>query len=495
MSAASPRPFLGWRLSLVGLVFVAACSPFGQAAPQGPSTPSTTKGAVAFSPPDGATDLDPARVEVLVRPSGSGAELKSVSVQAEGGYSLPSTLQNGRLSLKDAFKTDSRYVMTATAVVHHKDAPDEEQTQTSAFQTASTPKIVATNPKSVGQGQSVVLTLEPAAASIVVDGPVKAELAPDGLTVTVVPQSFEQGQTYSFRIKAKSKSGVEGEPQAASFNTLAPGTASVYPSAGSSNMGVAIPLTVTLSDPPADRAAFVAHLSVSAQLGSTPVVGAGSCAGYGVPTVAGGSLPVSASWVTDRRVRLTPKTPDGYWPAKSTMTLSAQLTNLSTVAGNTFTKNLTSTFVTGEKRVIDVDLGSQNLTACKNGTQDNQFLISSGTPAHATATGSFYIYSRVADEEMKSPEGPFAPDFYDIKHVPWTQYFDGGAALHGAWWHNNFGHPMSHGCVNIQDPTQNTKWPNAAPQAQYLWNFDNLGDPVVVHGVTPGLTAATQPSD
>jgi lipoprotein-anchoring transpeptidase ErfK/SrfK len=54
---------------------------------------------------------------------------------------------------------------------------------------------------------------------------------------------------------------------------------------------------------------------------------------------------------------------------------------------------------------------------------------------------------------------------------------------------------MSHGCVNVQTPTDNTKWPAALPQAEWLYNFDNLGDPVVVHGVTPGLTAATQPSD
>ena len=160
-----------------------------------------------------------------------------------------------------------------------------------------------------------------------------------------------------------------------------------------------------------------------------------------------------------------------------------------------FEDDLTSSFSTGDKRVVDVDLSSQHLVACKNGTQANDFAISSGTSTHATNVGSYYIYRRVADEEMKSPEGPFAPDFYDIKHVPWTQYFDGGEALHGAWWHNNFGHPMSHGCVNVQTPTANSQWPAAVPQAEYLWNFDNLGDPVFVRGVTPGLTAATQPTD
>jgi lipoprotein-anchoring transpeptidase ErfK/SrfK len=205
---------------------------------------------------------------------------------------------------------------------------------------------------------------------------------------------------------------------------------------------------------------------------------------------------VTPKWLTAKRVQLVPKTADGYWPANSTITLAARLTGYHTAGGSYYVHDVTVNFSTGDKRVVDVDLSSQTLLACKNGTEANRFLISSGTaPTHFTYTGSFYIYSRVADEEMKSPEGPFAPDFYDIKHVPWTQYFDGGAALHGAWWHNNFGHPMSHGCVNIQTPTQNTKYPNAKPEAEWLWGFDNLGDPVIVHGVTPGLTPAQQLSD
>jgi hypothetical protein len=44
---------------------------------------------------------------------------------------------------------------------------------------------------------------------------------------------------------------------------------------------------------------------------------------------------------------------------------------------------------------------------------------------------------------------------------------------------------MSHGCVNISTPTRNASWPGAAPNAEYLWSFDNLGDPVIVHGTTP----------
>ncbi|MDQ6746744.1 MAG: L,D-transpeptidase, partial [Candidatus Dormibacteraeota bacterium] len=238
------------------------------------------------------------------------------------------------------------------------------------------------------------------------------------------------------------------------------------------------------------------RLAVTADVHTPAAPGTGPCAGYAGPPVASGPLTVAPSWLSSRRVRLVPRTPDGYWPANSTITLKAGLTGYHTAGGSFYEHDVAVNFQTGGKRVVDVDLSSQQLLACKDGTQANQFAISSGTaPTHFTYTGTFYIYSRVKDEEMKSPEGPFAPDFYDIKHVPWTQYFDGGAALHGAWWHNNFGHPMSHGCVNLQTPTQNSKWPNAAPQAEWLWNFDSIGDPVVVHGVTPGLSPSQQLSD
>ena len=44
---------------------------------------------------------------------------------------------------------------------------------------------------------------------------------------------------------------------------------------------------------------------------------------------------------------------------------------------------------------------------------------------------------------------------------------------------------MSHGCVNVSTPTPNASWPHAAPDAEGLWSFDAIGDPVIVHGVTP----------
>ncbi|MFY9613921.1 MAG: L,D-transpeptidase family protein [Candidatus Dormiibacterota bacterium] len=497
MSAVSPRPFVGPRLLLLCLVCVTSCSPFGQnpAATKQPP-PGTIKGNIVFQPEDTATELDPAKTEVKVKPLNSDTELKTVSVKSDTGTDVAVNLQNGEASLKGELGTDTHYTVTATAVVHHKGAADEPETEVTAFSTATTPKIVATNPQSVGKGQSVVLTLAPAASDVsVIDGPVDAQLGPDGTTVTLLPKSYTQGQTYSLTLVAKNKAGIAGQPQQATFNTLPPGTAAASPDSGSTNIGVAYPITVTLSGPPADRAALLNKLTVTVD-GSAPAsAGTGGCAQYGTSAVPSGPIATNASWLSDRKVKLTPKTPDGYWPAKSTVSLKGTIQGLTSNTGSVFEGNVSTSFTTADKRVVDVDLSKQQLTTCKNGVQDQQFLISSGTPSHPTYTGSFYIWRRVADEEMKSPEGPFAPDYYDIKHVPWTQYFDGSAALHGAWWHNSFGTPRSHGCVNVQSPTNNTQWPKALPQAEYLWGFNNLGDPVLVHGVTPGLSAASQPSD
>jgi lipoprotein-anchoring transpeptidase ErfK/SrfK len=54
-------------------------------------------------------------------------------------------------------------------------------------------------------------------------------------------------------------------------------------------------------------------------------------------------------------------------------------------------------------------------------------------------------------------DGNLAADGYDLPGVPWTQFFhETGVALHGTYWHNNFGIPMSHGCVNMD--TEQAKW-------------------------------------
>ncbi|MGC8826783.1 MAG: LysM peptidoglycan-binding domain-containing protein [Anaerolineae bacterium] len=114
-------------------------------------------------------------------------------------------------------------------------------------------------------------------------------------------------------------------------------------------------------------------------------------------------------------------------------------------------------------RWIDVNLSTQTLTAYEGSIPVFTTLVSTGLPATPTVTGHFKIYSKYTAIDMAGPG-------YYLPAVPWTMFFYRGYALHGAYWHNNFGHPMSHGCVNL-----------SVPDAKWLFEFASIGTPVVVH--------------
>ncbi|MBN9186207.1 L,D-transpeptidase family protein [Microbacterium sp.] len=96
-------------------------------------------------------------------------------------------------------------------------------------------------------------------------------------------------------------------------------------------------------------------------------------------------------------------------------------------------------------RNIVVDLSTQTATLFQDGKVFRTYLISSGLPGHDTITGNFKIFAKVYIQDM----GCFPGAPYCTKNVPWVSYFNGDQALHGAYWHHNFGHRMSHGCVNM----------------------------------------------
>jgi LysM repeat protein len=113
-------------------------------------------------------------------------------------------------------------------------------------------------------------------------------------------------------------------------------------------------------------------------------------------------------------------------------------------------------------RYFLVDLSEQRLYAFEGDTLVRTTLVSSGTSQYPTVTGTFYIYLRYTSTRMRGPG-------YDLPNVPYTMYFYKGYGLHGTYWHNNFGTPMSHGCVNM--PT---------PEAEWAFNWSTYGTPVIV---------------
>jgi lipoprotein-anchoring transpeptidase ErfK/SrfK len=118
-------------------------------------------------------------------------------------------------------------------------------------------------------------------------------------------------------------------------------------------------------------------------------------------------------------------------------------------------------------RWIDVNLSTQQLTAYQNNVPVMQTYISSGAWGMETVTGVFRIYLRY---EIQHMTGYHLGYDYSTPDVPYVQYFHGNYGLHGAYWHNSFGTPVSHGCVNM-----------TVSDAQWLWNFADYGTLVNVH--------------
>ncbi len=113
-------------------------------------------------------------------------------------------------------------------------------------------------------------------------------------------------------------------------------------------------------------------------------------------------------------------------------------------------------------RSIVVDLSDQRIYAYEDGALVRNVLVSTGLPATPTVQGDFAIYVKLVSQTMSGP-GYYLPD------VPYVMYFYQGYGFHGTYWHNNFGTPMSHGCVNM--PT---------PEAEWLFNWASVGTPVHV---------------
>lgn len=115
------------------------------------------------------------------------------------------------------------------------------------------------------------------------------------------------------------------------------------------------------------------------------------------------------------------------------------------------------------RRWIEVNLSNQTLTAWQGDVAVLHTYISSGLPATPTVTGRFRVDRKYSSQHMSGPG-------YSLPGVPWVMYFYSGYAIHGAYWHNNFGAPMSHGCVNM-----------TPGEAQILYNWAPMGTEVYVH--------------
>lgn len=102
-----------------------------------------------------------------------------------------------------------------------------------------------------------------------------------------------------------------------------------------------------------------------------------------------------------------------------------------------------------EEPWVHVDRGEQTLVLYRGRTPIYATLVSTGLEGHDTPLGLFSIRAKHVAATMSDIGADAADERYSIEDVPWTQYFDGSIALHGAFWHERFGLRRSHGCVNL----------------------------------------------
>lgn len=107
-------------------------------------------------------------------------------------------------------------------------------------------------------------------------------------------------------------------------------------------------------------------------------------------------------------------------------------------------------FPVGEQETwLHVDLGEQTLVQYRGRTPIWATLVSTGMTGHETPTGRFRIERKFVGSTMDNVGPEAGAGAYRIEDVPWTQYFREDLALHGEFWHDRFGIPRSHGCVNL----------------------------------------------
>jgi LysM repeat protein len=115
------------------------------------------------------------------------------------------------------------------------------------------------------------------------------------------------------------------------------------------------------------------------------------------------------------------------------------------------------------KKLIEINLSTQTLTAWQGDVAVMRSIVATGKATTPTVTGRFAIGIKYDSQHMWG-------DGYDLPGVPWVMYFFEDYAIHGAYWHANFGTPTSRGCVNMK-----------IPEAEALYKWAGPGTEVWVH--------------
>lgn len=140
----------------------------------------------------------------------------------------------------------------------------------------------------------------------------------------------------------------------------------------------------------------------------------------------------------------------------------------------------------GSEKWIEVDISDQKLYAWEGNRKVYEFLVSTGRPGYDTIQGEFSVWRKVRNQAYRGGSRERG-DYYYLPNVPYSLFFHQGYAIHGAYWHNDFGiKRRSSGCVNVKPDEAEVIYHWAGPAMSSdvgatNSSADNPGVRVVVH--------------
>ena len=407
----------------------------------------------------GGNEVDP-RKTITLEAVGLGARLSRVELLDGTGKVLFEAQDQPRLSLPAPLAFETRHTLKVTA---ERSWTGQSESREISFTTVAVPKLEGPALRMLGPDASVTLHFDGPVSEVQATGDLTLIAEPNaaGQDIRLLASAYAQDHDYAVQLNYKTAAGIALPPLSLELTT-APPLAAETNVRGLTNLGLMLPLQVSFSEALADRANAANHLQVKTREGKA---------------IAG-----KWSWIGPSRLKFTPRP---AWPASSAIEVRADGQNLRSERGGMLTQALIEQFSTGTDRRLFVYLDSQRVEAVENGKVVRAFKVSTGKSKTPTVTGSFYIYDRYRHKTMRSDAGRGQRNFYEVEDVPYTQFFHKDFAFHGAFWHNNFGRPASHGCVNMATKDQNKRWPNVSEDAGWLYRWGALGLPVTVMQKAP----------
>lgn len=174
---------------------------------------------------------------------------------------------------------------------------------------------------------------------------------------------------------------------------------------------------------------------------------------------------------------------------KEAVFMGRKVTVPSEIAQNITEKPVLGETTPSNKRIF-IDLANQRVYAYEGDKLVYSFLVSTGKWGR-TPTGEFRIWVKLRYTRMSGGNSAIGT-YYNLPNVPFVMFFYNneipksmGYSLHGTYWHNNFGHVMSHGCVNMKTEEAEKIYYWADPPTNgnltYATN-GNPGTPIIIYG-------------